>query len=92
MIRLFYFVESNEKVSSFNFLVETLNEFILIDSCTLTLKFLLARATVDERAMIPELLGYTLYFKFDHDFLLVNVHSGAGVGHPWFLIQYDRET
>ena len=24
--------------------------------------------------------------------MLVNVHSGAGVGHPWFIIQFDSET
>lgn len=59
---------------------------------SLPLKVLLATTTVDERAMTPELLGFNLYYNFDGDDLLVNIHSGAGVGHPWFIIQYDTET
>ena len=58
----------------------------------LPLKVLLATTVVDERAMTPELLGYTLGYHFDGDYVLVNVHSGAGVGHPWFIIQFDSET
>lgn len=56
------------------------------------LKVLLATTTIDERAMSPELMGYNLYYNFDEDVLLVNVHSGAGTGHPWFVIEYDSET
>lgn len=58
----------------------------------LSLKVLLATTVVDERAMSPELLGYTLGYHFDGDYVLVNVHSGAGVGHPWFILQFDSET
>ena len=58
----------------------------------LPLKVLLATTVVDERATSPELLGYTLGYHFDGDYVLVNVHSGAGVGHPWFIIQFDSET
>lgn len=58
----------------------------------LPLKVLLATTVVDERAMTPELLGYTLGYHFDGDYVLVDVHSGAGVGHPWFIIQFDSET
>lgn len=56
------------------------------------LKVLLATTVVDERAMSPELLGYTLSYNFDGDVVLVNVHSGAGVGHPWFIMRFDSET
>ncbi len=58
----------------------------------IALKVLLAATTVDERAMTPELLGFNLYYNFDGDTLLVNIHSGAGVGHPWYAIKYDKET
>lgn len=58
----------------------------------LPLKVLLATTVVDERAMSPELLGYTLSYNFDGDVVLVNVHSGAGVGHPWFIMRFDSET
>lgn len=58
----------------------------------LPLKVLLATTTVDERAMSPELMGYTLNYNFDEENLLVNVHSGAGSGHPWFILQFDTET
>lgn len=57
----------------------------------LPLKVLLATTVVDERAMSPELLGYTLSYNFDGDYVLVNVHSGVGVGHPWYIIQFDSE-
>lgn len=66
--------------------IEAYNELAL------PLKVLLATTTVDERAMSQELLGFTLYYNFDEDDLLVNINSGAGVGHPWFVIQYDMET
>lgn len=56
------------------------------------LKVLLATTVVDGRAMSPELLGYTLAYNFDGDEVLVNVHSGAGVGHPWFIMRFDSET
>lgn len=79
--------ETNESVeASPTDSIEAYNEL------SLPLKVLLATTTVDERAMTPELLGFNLYYNFDGDDLLVNIHSGAGVGHPWFIIQYDTET
>ena len=42
--------------------------------------------------MSPGLLGYTLAYNFDEEYLLVNVHSGAGVGHQWFIIRDDSDT
>lgn len=59
---------------------------------SLPLRMLLATTVVDERAMSPGLLGYTLAYNFDEEYLLVNVHSGAGVGHPWFVIRDDSDT
>lgn len=56
------------------------------------LKVLLATTVVDERAMSPELLGFTLSYHFDRNYVLVNIHSGVGVGHPWFILQFDSET
>lgn len=59
---------------------------------SLPLKVLLATTTVDERATTPELLGYTLSYNFDQDTLLVNIHSGAGTGHPWYTMKYNNDT
>lgn len=59
---------------------------------SLPLRMLLATTVVDGRAMSPGLLGYTLAYNFDEEYLLVNVHSGAGVGHPWFIIRDDSDT
>lgn len=79
--------EANEPVeASPTDSIEAYNEL------SLPLKVLLATTTVDERAMSPELSGFNLYYNFDGDDLLANIHSGAGVGHPWFIIQYDTET
>ncbi|MCA9766753.1 MAG: hypothetical protein KC455_10100 [Carnobacterium sp.] len=57
-----------------------------------SLKVILATTTVDERAMSPNLDGYNLYYNFDEDYLIANVHSGVGSGHPWFIIKYDEST
>lgn len=62
------------------------------NSLSLPLKVILAATTVDERAMTPELLGFYLYYNFDENTLFVNVHSGAGTGHPWYSLKYDRDT
>lgn len=78
--------EPVEDSSSSGDIIEAYNEL------DLALKVLLAATTVDERAMTPELLGFNLYYNFDGDTLLVNIHSGAGVGHPWYAIKYDKET
>ena len=59
---------------------------------SLPLRMLLATTVVDGRAMSPGLLGYTLAYNFDEEYLLVNVHSGAGVGHQWFIIRDDSDT
>ena len=55
------------------------------------LKVLLATTTVDDRATSPYLEGFNLYYNFDSGYLLVNVHSGAGSGHPWYVIQYEGD-
>jgi len=59
---------------------------------SLPLRMLLATTVVDGRAMSPGLLGYTLAYNIDEEYLLVNVHSGAGGGHPWFIIRDDSDT
>jgi tetratricopeptide (TPR) repeat protein len=59
---------------------------------SLPLRMLLATTVVDERAMSPVLLGYTLAYNFDEEYLLLNSHSGAGVGHQWFIIRDDSNT
>lgn len=59
---------------------------------SLPLRMLLATTVVDERAMSPVLLGYTLAYNFDEEYLLLNSHSGAGVGHQWFIIRDDSDT
>lgn len=59
---------------------------------SLPLRMLLATTVVDERAMSPVLLGYTLAYNFDEEYLLLNAHSGADVGHQWFIIRDDSNT
>lgn len=78
--------DSAEDSSSSADIIKAYNEL------DIALKVLLATTTVDERAMTPELLGFNLYYNFDGDALLVNIHSGAGVGHPWYAIKYAKET
>ena len=56
------------------------------------LKVLLATTVVDERAMTPGLQGFYLHYNFVGDDVLVNISSGAGSGHPWYIIRYDSET
>lgn len=56
------------------------------------LKALLAATIVDERAMSPELEGYYFSYNFDEEYLLTHITSGAGSGHPWFILQYDTTT
>ena len=58
----------------------------------LPLKVLLATTVVDERAMTPGLQGLYLNYNFVGDDMLVNISSGAGSGHPWYIIRYDSET
>lgn len=55
------------------------------------LKVYLATTTVDSRAESPNLMGFSIYYTFEGDRLYVQVHSGAGVGHPIFVLQYDNE-
>ncbi|MGB9343931.1 tetratricopeptide repeat protein [Trichococcus sp.] len=62
------------------------------NNLSLPLRMLLATTVVDERAMSPVLLGYTLAYNFDEEYLLLNSHSGAGVGHQWFIIRDDSNT
>lgn len=79
--------ETNESVEA-----SPVDSIEAYNELSLPLKVLLATTIVDERAMTPELLGFNLYYNFYEDGLLVNIHSGAGVGHTWFIIQYDTET
>jgi len=58
----------------------------------LPLKVLLATTVVDERAMTPGLQGFYLKYNLVGDNMLVNISSGAGSGHPWYIIRYDSET
>ena len=58
----------------------------------LPLKVLLATTVVDERAMTPGLQGFYLHYNLIGDDMLVNISSGAGSGHPWYIIRYDSET
>lgn len=78
--------QEQEKLQGNTNTLEAYNELNLL------LKVLLATTTVDERAMSPELRGYNVNYNFDGDNLLVNVHSGAGSGHPWYVIHYDWEA
>lgn len=57
----------------------------------LNLKVLLATTIVDERGETPGLLGYGLSYNFEREQLLVNISSGAGSGHPWFILAFDDE-
>lgn len=57
----------------------------------LHLKVLLATTTVDERGETPGLQGYALSYNFEGEQLLVTINSGAGSGHPWFILHYDDE-
>ena len=58
----------------------------------LPLKVLLATTVVDERAMTPGLQGLYLHYNMHEDDVIVNISSGAGVGHPWYILQNDSET
>ncbi|CAM4322825.1 hypothetical protein HCA64_11860 [Listeria booriae] len=49
------------------------------------LQALLIATAIDERS-IPPINGVTVYYNEDSDYTLINVHSGAGVGHPIYLL------
>ncbi|MBC1649640.1 hypothetical protein HCJ13_05465 [Listeria booriae] len=49
------------------------------------LQALLIATAIDERS-IPPINGVTVYYNEDGDYTLINVHSGAGVGHPVYLL------
>ncbi|MBO1307794.1 hypothetical protein JZO70_16585 [Enterococcus sp. 669A] len=61
-------------------------------------KVFLATTTVDDRAKYdldpevkpPTFIDYIQY-NFDGDYLIVNLTSGVGIGHPVYLINYDDE-
>ncbi|MGX6978197.1 hypothetical protein ACWN8V_02825 [Vagococcus elongatus] len=55
------------------------------------IKVYLAATTVDSRAESPNLMGFSIYYTFEGDKLYVQVHSGAGVGHPIYVLQYDND-
>lgn len=52
----------------------------------------LATSVVDERAKEHDLEGYTLNYNFIENILYVQVHSGAGVGHPIYKLQIDSDS
>ncbi|MDH6364574.1 hypothetical protein M2139_001561 [Enterococcus sp. PF1-24] len=54
------------------------------DQLSEKLQVLLIATTVDERAETPGLLGYVLGYNFNQGKLYLQVHSGAGSGHPIF--------
>lgn len=62
------------------------------DNLSSDLKAYLAATIVDERAMSPDLLGYSIMYGAEGENLLVQVHSGVGVGHPQFLLQISSDT
>ena len=81
------------KVEEESLLQESIDRNInAYNNLSLPLRMLLATTVVDERAMSPVLLGYTLAYNFDEEYLLLNSHSGAGVGHQWFIIRDDSNT
>ncbi|MGM0214119.1 lipoprotein [Enterococcus sp. AZ109] len=61
-------------------------------------KVFLATTTVDDRAKYdldpevkpPTFIDYIQY-NFDGDYLIVNLTSGIGIGHPVYLLDYDDE-
>lgn len=67
---------------------ETLEAY---NNLPLEIKVLMATAIVDPRAEAQGLQGFTLTYHFEGDQMLVNIHSGAGSGHPWYLLRYDDE-
>lgn len=56
------------------------------------IKTALCTAVVDDRAKGSDLEGYTLNYNFDMSFTYVQVHSGAGVGHPIFELGENRTS
>ena len=81
------------KVEEESLLQESMDRNInAYNNLSLPLRMLLATTVVDERAMSPGLLGYTLAYNFDEEYLLLNAHSGADVGHQWFIIRDDSNT
>lgn len=62
------------------------------DNLPLSIKVHLATSVVDWRADEHDLTGFTLYYNIVGDELFVNVHSGAGTGHPIFKIKMDSDS
>lgn len=47
---------------------------------------------VDDRAKEHNLEGFTLNYNIEGDILYLEVHSGAGVGHPIYKLQIDSDS
>lgn len=74
-----------------------LSELNLYNELPLDIKIKLIASIVDDRAMsfMPdntEARMFNIFYSIYDDKIYVNVHSGAGVGHPIYLISYDSET
>jgi len=68
---------------------DSINNF---DNLSQAIKAHLATSIVDDRAYAHDLTGFTLYYNIEGDNLFVQVHSGAGVGHPVYRIQLDSDS
>lgn len=68
------------------------NDVSNYDKLPMKIKVHLVTTVVDSRAMTDGLQGYELYYNLIGDKLFVHITSGAGLGHPWFLIKIDSET
>ena len=73
---------------------ERLNAY---NALPLDIKIKLIATIVDDRAIPVEIPDFerTMFYDFYQvyeDEIYINVHSGAGVGHPIYLFHYDEET
>lgn len=55
------------------------------------IKVWLATTTVDERAHAANFREYYINYNIDSNNLIVNLSSGAGIGHPVYLLTEDDE-
>src|SRR5699024_4614104 len=78
--------ETEEKNEELN---DTTSDF---DNLSQAIQIHLAASIVDERAKEHDLKGYTLNYNLIEDILFVQVHSGAGVGHPIYKLQIDSDS
>lgn len=62
------------------------------DNLPLGLRIHLATTLVDERAYGSNLLGHYLNSKIEGNQLVVQVHSGVGTAHPYYLIEIGKNS